>query len=150
MTEKEMQLAFRDDSGAIFAALLDGVALALRRVDQVEIGRLPRMADFAKWAAAGIPALGFSSDEFIEAYRCNQAEAIEIGLDSSPVGHAVRAFMADRDKWTGTSDDLLRRLASLSDDSMHSKAWPRSPKGLVNALRRLAPALRHVGIVWDS
>ncbi|HET8701441.1 MAG TPA: hypothetical protein VFL97_07225 [Nitrococcus sp.] len=70
-SEAEMQRAFHEDSGAIFAALLEGVALALRDVDRVEIGRLPRMAGFAKWAAAGVPALGFSSDEFIAAYRQN-------------------------------------------------------------------------------
>ncbi len=147
VSESDMQRGFKADAGAIFAALLDGVSLALRDVDRAQIARLPRMADFAKWAAAGVPALGFSSAEFIAAYGLNQADAIETGLDSSLVGHAVRRFMDNEFEWSGTSAELLRRLTIISDDSAN-KAWPRSPKGLVNALRRLSPSLRHVGIHW--
>jgi hypothetical protein len=150
MTEEELKRAFQEDAGAVFAALLDGLALALARVTHVTLGRLPRMADFAQWAAAGLPALGFTAEEFLEAYRQNQAEAIETGLDSSAVGQAIRLFMTDRAEWTGTASDLLQRLADLGGDGIHAKAWPRSPKGLLNILRRLAPALRHVGITWTQ
>lgn len=148
VTEADLQEAWREDAGAIFAALLDGLALALERVELMELGSLPRMADFARFAAAGMPALGFTEQEFITAYRQNQAEAIEAGLESSPIGSAIRAFMASRTAWIGSSADLLKHLTDLGGDT-YTKSWPRSPKGLVNALRRLAPSLRHVGIHWQ-
>ncbi len=145
-TEHDLAAAFNSDACAIFAALLDGLRLALRDSSALDIGELPRMADFAKWAAAGVPALGFTADEFLIAYRVNQAGAIAAGLDSSAVGQALRTFMAERPAWTGPASSLLRELAFGADTT--ARSWPRSPKGLINAMRRLAPSLRHVGIEW--
>jgi len=147
-TEHDLAAAFRIDACAIFAALLAGLQLALKDARALDIGELPRMADFAKWAAAGVPALGFTAKEFLETYRVNQAGAIESGLDSSAVGQALRAFMADRNGWTGPASALLRELAAGADTT--ARSWPRSPKGLLNSLRRLAPSLRHVGITWRN
>lgn len=149
-TEEELNRAFDEDGGHIFAALLDGLSMALATSPHVALARTPRMADFAKWAAAGIPALGFEQDEFLAAYLKNQAEAIETGLDSSPIGQAIREFMADRDTWTGTAQELLRLLNYGAGDRIKTRAWPQSPKGIVNALRRLAPSLRHTGITWTT
>ena len=146
-TEQELDAGFQQDACAILAALLDGLQQALRDEHSIKIGPLPRMADFAKWAAAGVPAMGFSSNEFVEAYRANQAGAIESGLDSSSVGQAVRRFMEKRSIWSGSASELLYELATGSD--INSRSWPRSPKGLLNALRRLGPSLRHMGIRWE-
>ncbi len=148
VTEQDLDAGFLRDAGAIFASLLDGLQLSLRDASGLDIGHLPRMADFAKWAAAGVPALGFTSNDFLEAYRANQDGAIESGLDSSPVGQAVRKFMEVRADWTGPVSELTRELANITDTN--SPSWPRSPKGLLNALRRLAPSLRHTGISWDQ
>ncbi len=145
-TEHDLDAAFKLDACAIFAALLDGLRLSLRDARALDIGKPPRMADFAKWAAAGVPALGFTAKAFLAAYRANQAGAIEAGLDSSAVGQAVRAFMAHQATWTGPASTLLRELAVGADTT--ARSWPQSPKGLLNALRRLAPSLRHVGIKW--
>ena len=146
-TDQELDAGFQQDACAILAALLDGLQQALRDEHSIKIGPLPRMADFAKWAAAGVPAMGFSSNEFVEAYRANQAGAIESGLDSSSVGQAVRRFMEKRSIWSGSASELLYELATGSD--INSRSWPRSPKGLLNALRRLGPSLRHMGIRWE-
>lgn len=83
VTEREMAEQFKADAPKIMAVLLDGLVLALRDMNAVDIGPLPRMADFAKWAAAGVPALGYTSHAFIDAYRRNQAEAIAMGLEAS-------------------------------------------------------------------
>jgi hypothetical protein len=147
-TEQELDVGFQDDAKAIFAALLDGLQLALRDSNRINIGPLPRMADFAKWAGAGVLALGFTSKEFIDAYRASQAGAIESGLDSSSVGQAVRRFMEFRSTWSGSASELLRELTQGTD--INSRSWPRSPKGLLNALRRLGPSLRHAGIRWEQ
>lgn len=148
-TEEELKHGFQHDAGAIFAALLDALAMALERMTLVTLGSLPRMADFARFAAAGMPALGFTEAEFIEAYRQNQLGAIETGLESSAVGEALCSLMAHRSEWTGTTSDLLNRLREISDDDS-TQSWPRSARGLINALRRLAPSLRHVGITWEQ
>lgn len=147
-TEAEMEASFAEDGGAIVAALLNGLTLALRD-GHIHRERLPRMADFAKWAAAGVPALGYSADEFLNAYRANQAGAIEAGLDTSALASALRSLLARVGTWTGSAAELLSMLErETTDREHHAPGWPRSPKGLLTILRRLAPSLRHVGIEY--
>ena len=146
--EQEYWAAFSRDAPAIFAGLLDGLVMALRDVDSVRIDRLPRMADLATWAEAGLPALGFKRGDFLRAYRENQNIGLSLGLESSAVGRAVLAFMVGRTTWTGTAANLLGNLANKIDDdqTLRSQAWPKSSKGLHGHLNRLGPALRSAGI----
>lgn len=145
-TEAEIERAFQADAPAIFAALLDGLVLATRNHAAIRLDKPPRMADFAVWAAAGLPALGFTADEFMTAYTRNREHLAEMALEASPVASALVQFMATRDNWTGSSVELLDRLADTSPGATASQAWPRSAKGLLGALRRVAPALRAAGI----
>jgi hypothetical protein len=141
-TEADLARRFEADAPLIFGALLDALVLAQRDHEKVELSALPRMADFAKWATAGLPALGFSADEFMAAYQRNRDELMETAIDASPVASALVRFMEHRDQWTGSAVTLLSLLA----DGTTSPAWPKSAKGLVGTLRRLAPALRSAGI----
>ncbi|QEE25706.1 hypothetical protein CS053_15240 [Rhodanobacter glycinis] len=145
-TEAELAAQFKVDAPKIMAALLDGVALALRDVATVNIGVLPRMADFAKWAAAGVPAVGFTAESFITAYRSNQADAVALGLESSAVACTIRSFVERQGHWKGTARELLSRLNHEAEADRNMPGWPHSPKGLQTILRRLAPSLRSVGI----
>lgn len=148
-TEREVEAGFQSDAPAIFAALLDGLVLATKNHASVHLDRLPRMADFATWAAAGLPALGFSADEFMSAYTRNRDGLAEMALEASPVASALMTFMTVRDTWTGSSADLLGRLTDTSPGAAGNQAWPKSAKGLLGALRRVAPALRAAGITVD-
>lgn len=145
-TEAEMARAFDADAPGIFAALLDGLALAAKSHAAVRLEKPPRMADFAAWAVAGLPALGITGAAFLDAYQRNRAELAELAVEASPVASALVAYMDSRDKWEGSSADLLGRLADASPGAAGGQSWPRSPKGLLGALRRVAPALRAAGI----
>lgn len=145
-TEWEMAEHFKADAPKIMAALLDGLVWALRDVQSVDIGPLPRMADFAAWAAAGMPALGFTAEQFIAAYRRNQSEAVLLGLESSAAACAIRRFAERCGHWKGTARDLLARLNQEAEADQGMPGWPRSAKGLQTILRRLAPSLRGIGI----
>ena len=64
-------------------------------------------------------------------------------IDASPVGAALVAYLAAvPGGFEGILSDLLDRLDRYRP---HGEAWPRSAKGLADALRRLAPALRRIG-----
>ncbi len=148
-TEADIERDFLKDAPAIFAALLDGLVLAVRDHAAVRLDKPPRMADFATWAVAGLPALGFTADNFLTAYSRNRDHLSELAIDASPVASALVMFMATRATWTGSSADLLGRLADASPGAANSQAWPRSAKGLLGALRRVAPALRAAGLTVD-
>lgn len=134
----------------IFGGLLDLFVKTLQILPGVEIApeKLPRMADFTRLGEAMSQALGNPADAFLEAYIDHRREAVVNTIDSTPIGRAICAFI-NSDKWhTGTVGDLLYRLNEFENKSgiEHGDYWPKAPKSLGNALRRLAPALRQIGI----
>lgn len=150
--ERDLWAAFEQDRPAILGALLDAVAGALARRDDVHLARPPRMADFATWVTAAEPALGWTDGAFLEAYAENRATAHELALDGSAVAGGIRELLPESGgSWEGTAAELLEALAvTVGRDDVERlqkrKEWPASPRGLAGDLRRLAPNLRAVGI----
>ena len=68
----------------MLGALLDAVVHGLRAMNRVRPDRLPRMADFALWAAACETAL-WPAGTFARAYAANRRAAIEGIIDADPV-----------------------------------------------------------------
>jgi hypothetical protein len=127
----------------IFGALLDAVSTALRNHDHVHLSSLPRLADFATWVVAAEPALPWEAGGFLTAYKTNRASAHEQALDASLLTVPLQAVAP----WSGTALELLNILGTRVDDATRkSKAWPRTPRGLSGALRRLGPSLRAGGL----
>ena len=147
LTESDLWGNFLIDEPYIFGALVEGVVHAIRNHETISIGAVPRMADFAKWAAAGVLALGFTANEFMDSYRLNIATSQFTNVHNSAVGEAVHQLMKMRSTWSGTATDLLRDLAKYTNESIRRNVgWPTNPKAMASALKRLAPALRATGI----
>jgi hypothetical protein len=144
--QAELWAAFETERPQILGALLDAVVEGLKRLPETRLPGLPRMADFALWAAACETAL-WSAGTFWSAYCSNRDEAVEGVIEADPVAAAVRVFMSKRTEWTGTASDLLDALAEEVDERISkSKTWPDSPRALSGRLRRAATFLRKVGI----
>ena len=85
---------------------------------------------------------------FLTRYNTMRRDGVHRTIDASPVGAAVLAYLEQVPSgWEGTLSDLMDRLDRFRP---HSEAWPRSAKGLGDALRRLAPALRLIGFECKS
>ena len=146
-TESEFWTAFDRDAPHIFGALLKGLSMAIRNHKDIQLGRLPRMADFAKWAAAGMGPLGFTAEQFIDSYRANLSDSQTASVDSSVVGEAINLLMLNRDSWAGTASELMTALSLVADDAMRrNPAWPKSTRWMTGSITRLAPALRSRGL----
>ncbi len=132
--------------------MLDAVSLALRDNTQVTLPGKPRMADFATWVTACesfILPEGKSTHHFIEVYFENREEAVELEIEASPTGAAIRAFMdaMAETRWAGTAEDLLSELNErVSEDTRHEHGWPRNGRALSGKIKRLATSLRSVGL----
>jgi hypothetical protein len=130
----------------LLGALLDAVSGGLRLLSEVK-SNLPRMGDFAKFGEAVSRALGYGVNTFLEAYRKNRRTASESVVEDSPVAGAVRKLATTKGQWSGTAGELLIELTAIVGDQVAgSRRWPRSARGMSGALRRLAPALRMVGV----
>jgi len=148
--EAEINAAFSEAAPGIMAALCDGLALALRDHETIEIGTLPRLADFATFAAAAMPAFNYTPAEFIDAYHKNRSGLNEAAIDASPVASAIVAMMSNRQDYMGSAFDLMAKLQADHPSIAGGDGWPRSAKGMNNALERIAPALRTAGIRYTK
>ncbi len=145
-TEAEHWREFQQAHGRILGAVLDAVSAAMRNLPTTHIEGLPRMADFALWATAAERGLGLQSGEFLLAYRGNRDIANESALDSSPVAKYVLK-VAEGGEWGGTPGELLEHIETVaSDGEKRLKSWPKNPRSLSGALKRLAPNLRAAGV----
>jgi hypothetical protein len=163
-TEEEVWVAFEESAPVILGALLDGVSRALRdhRGQMKAMKEKPRMADFAGWAAAAAPAFGWTSTEFLDAYKTNQEEAIERVLEADAVAEAIieltgQAYSWEPDSadpakrvWKGTTNNLLAEITRLvPENTRRDRGWPKDATRLSGRLRRAAPALASKGIRID-
>jgi hypothetical protein len=145
-TEKELWREFEAERPGILGALLDAIAVGIRRLPTIHLAMLPRMADFAEWASACETAM-WAEGTFEAAYTGNINAAIDIVIDADTVASAVRAFMASRTQWSGTASDLLGALTSeVGERTAKSKEWPSSARAFSVRLRRAASSLREIGI----
>lgn len=150
-TEADMDAEYDALRPSILGGLLDAASAALRNWGTTRLDRSPRMADFARWVEAAAPALGWKPRAFLTAYANMGEDATATLLEASPIGRACQDFahgLPSR-SWTGTAEDLLLKLNAKVAYFDRPKGWPGSPRALADALRRLAPAARGVGISLD-
>jgi hypothetical protein len=146
----DMEARFEAAQPALLGALLDLFVKVLAALPGVSIAPedRPRMADFAALGEAVFRVHGMPAGAFLARYSDMRKDGVRRTIDSSPVGAALVAYLADvPDGFNGTLSELLDRLDRYRP---HGEAWPRAPKGLSDALRRLAPALRLLGFECKS
>jgi hypothetical protein len=144
--ESELWREFEIARPHILGALLDAVVHGLRAVGAIHFEALPRMADFALWAAACETAL-WPANTFARVHAANRSAAIESVIEADPIATCVRAMMVDRTMWSGTASELLRLCAeSARDEISKGAAWARNPRALAGRLRRAQTFLRTLGI----
>jgi hypothetical protein len=141
----DMEARFEAAQPALLGALLDLFVKVLATLPSVSIApeHRPRMADFAALGEAVFRVHGKPAGAFLARYSDMRKDGVLRTIDASPVGAALAAYLEDvAGGFNGTLSELLDRLDRYRP---HGEAWPRSPKGLGDALRRLAPALRLIG-----
>ena len=145
-SDSEILAAFEVKRPRILGALMDALAVGLRRLSTTCLSEKPRMADFAVWATACEQAF-WQNGTFMRAYSANLEEVVNTVIEADMVGAAVRQLAAERTEWRGTALGLLSALRAIVDEgATRSKDWPSSPEALSNRLRRAATFLRKAGV----
>ena len=146
----DMEERFEAAQPALLGALLDLFVSALSTLPSVTIApeNRPRMADFAALGEAVFRVQGEPAGAFLSRYNAMRKDGVLRTIDASPVGAALTTYLAEvAGGFNGTLSELLDRLERYRPQG---EAWPRSAKGLGDALRRLAPALRLIGFECKS
>lgn len=145
-SEKTFWEQFRRSQPMLLGALLDAVSCALRRLESVKLPKLPRMADFAQWAAAAEVGFGWDEGTFMRAYDSNRRVANALSLEASPIVAPLKRLFAARNSWRGTAARLLERLSGhAGDEHLQQRGWPKNAQTVSIELRRIAPNLRASG-----
>ena len=145
--DADTSAAWERDRPLVFGALLDLFATALRILPSVKLAHKQRMADFERFGEAVARALGFEPGEFQHQYAELVRAGIDRALESNAVAQVLDKYFEERISpwnWQGTAGQLYDLLNNqiIPDRS----TWPKSPKGLADQLRRIAPAYRAKGI----
>jgi hypothetical protein len=151
--EKDLWEEYATVRPRVLGALLTALSTALREVSNVSLPELPRMADFALWSMAGEAALGIAAGGFMSSYTGNRDLANAGAIETSAIGPALMSLVAATGMWTGTARQLLAELEGRADEmTRRRRDWPKTPRGLSGALRRLAPNLRavEIGVLLDD
>jgi hypothetical protein len=147
-TEHELMKRFDVQLPRFFGLLLDTIVEGMKQLPTVLTQRhsLPRMADFAAWGIAVAPALGWTADEFLDAYRQNGQSALLSVLEAEPIAEPLIAFVRRKKRWEGSATDLLKLLTKANLALTLTPGWPKTAAQLGDKLNRLMPSLERVGI----
>ena len=150
-TEAEVLSQFDDLHAELLGALCDCVCEALRcEADaRSRLKRLPRLADAVVWASAAEESLGWSEGTVEEGVEKLAEEVASDALERDEVAASLLKFMDGRIRWEGTPSTLKKTLEEVYGSNLPAD-WPRTARGLANALKRAAPVLRRQGIVWSG
>jgi hypothetical protein len=146
-SERQIWRDFELARPRLLGSLLDAAALGLRNLRNLKLEQLPRMADFALWAAACETAF-WPTGTFARAYQANRRGAIEDLIGADPVATRVREIMENRVTWTGSASELLAMGEGLTNYGLAKSGagWPKNPRALAGRLRRAQTFLRTLGI----
>ena len=127
------------------AGLLSAVSRTVAALPDVKLDAMPRMADFARiLAALDLACPELTGGRALDLYAGQRKRIAGDVVDSDPVAAAVVRIMEDRDgSWQGTAGELLQVITPEHSD----KQLPRNARGLVGRLKRIAPALKQVGLL---
>lgn len=131
----------------LLGALLDIAAKALQLLPSMTLPaeNRPRLLEFAYLGMAVAVATGKRPEDFMRQFNASRQESLSRTIDASPVASAVVDLIEARPE--GITDTAKRLLQILEQHRANGcDSWPKSPKGLGDALRRAAPALRQLGI----
>ncbi|MBG0818201.1 toprim domain-containing protein [Planomonospora sp. ID82291] len=144
--EAELDAAYRDAHASILASLFDLLAEVLKALPEVTMTERPRMADFARILAAVDKVNGW---ETFASYTASARNAVADVLDGEPFAQAVVALVdaSGADGLELTAQEILDKVAT--PDRLPRK-WPKDSTRAAGQLKRLAPALRTIGIEVDD
>lgn len=149
--EQEFWKEFDKQKPLMLGAIFSAVSGAIREYPNIRLSEYPRMADFTRWGCAIAKTLGYTQEEFLEAYYQSIERQNEEAIEASPVGTAIIAFIEEQygNAWEGTASDLLTELEKMAEKlkvNIKSRDWPKDPVWLSRRIQLIHANLMEQGI----
>jgi len=142
---------WEDERPRFLAELLQLVCCAMGNLPKGRLCHQHRMTDFVRIGQAMGPAAGFTAEQFAAALDTLQRSGHALAREADPLVPVLEKFLETHpNDWEGPAGKLLDELRLLaSAEDQKAARWPKTPRGLRAALKRLAPALLDIGIEVD-
>ncbi|WP_225848789.1 ATP-binding protein [Streptomyces sp. HPF1205] len=144
--EAELDRAYREAHAGILASLFDLLVKVLRVLPDVTLTHRPRMADFARVLAAVDHVTGWDTQG---SYQATAADAVADVLEGEPFARAVVELVRAAGP-EGICMSAADILAAVDAPEKLPRRWPKDATRAGGQLKRLAPALRAIGIDVDD
>ncbi len=143
---------FNNDQTKIFGGILDAMAAALQLLPSITLAPedRPRLAEFVRFGMAIAECTGGNQADFLMHFNECRKESIARTIDASPAATALLDWFEARNKreCVISVKDLFNELDKYKPQG--ADGWIKSAKGLGDAMRRAAPALRTLGMECKS
>ena len=118
---------------------------------QLNLTKLPRMAEFAEYGEIISRCMGNPSNLFIDAYYKNIKLQSQEVLDSSVLASPIQQLLVNRndEEWIGRPTELLSELEYCAEQlkvNTRSKLWPKMANVLSRRLKEIKINLKQIGI----
>lgn len=124
---------------------------------ELNLTKLPRMADFAECCEIISRCMGNPDNAFLDAYNENIKLQVQELIEASQVATCVIQLITPDDdskdkkpiEWTGTATALLSGLEEIALEikiNVKGKYWPKAPNQLSRRLNEIASVLKDAGI----
>jgi hypothetical protein len=118
---------------------------------QLNLTRLPRMAEFAEYGEMISRCMGNPGNLFINAYYKNIKLQSQEVLDLSVLASPILQLLTNRndEEWIGTPTGLLSDLEYCAEQlkiNTNSKSWPKMANVLSRRLKEIRINLKQIGI----
>lgn len=124
-TEEKLNKDFQNALPDILGAIFQIISKTLIRLNKVNIKKLPRMADFAKYGYCIAESIEKGlGNEFLKQYEENQQFATESMVGDSPVLECVRYIQGNDGYWKGSMTQLLHKMNEILPELYIGRKFP--------------------------
>lgn len=146
-TESAIISEFKHDLPYLLYRGMKILSKALVILEDLELPKLPRMGDFARIGYAIAEAMNYGGDHFLEAYRKNQGELLEISVEEDFLLSAIVSFMKESNYFHGTMTELQAALINHSAKmGIDGKSLMKTGNSLSKKLFQSQSVLQQFGI----
>lgn len=145
---QEIEAEFAEAMPSILGGIFSTLSKAILEFQTVSLKQYPRMADFCKWGCAIAKALGYTEEEFWEAYQQNIQMAQDASVEANQLAMTLESFMKEKEEWTGSIGQLYAELEELLNNLKlkKDKTFPASANKIMAAIQEISPDLQAFGI----
>jgi hypothetical protein len=158
--KEELLVEFEKIRPKLLSYIFDTIVRALQIRPTLNLTRLPRMADFAKWGEAISRAIGYDALAFIEAYANNRNQRNLVAVEENIIGSVFVKFYRDYETknnlnstFVGSPEMLYKAIIDFAEPNeinVNSRQFPKAPNILVRKLKAIKSNLKDgFGIIVD-